>query len=117
MSALSQPISNLKFMKITDNGEMKDVTEWTSDYMRENAPELLNLIVCSEVFNSSGGGAIKMCDEMKVPFIGKVPLDPQLCKASEEGRSCFTDKDFSVSAPALQKIIDKMMETTVSNGV
>jgi Mrp family chromosome partitioning ATPase len=111
MSGLSQPISNLKFMKITDNGEMKDVTEWTSEYMREKAPELLNLIVCSEVFDSSGGGAIRMCSEMKVPFLGKVPLDPQLCKAAEEGRSCFTDKDCIVSAAALQKTIDKMMET------
>ncbi|XP_045812635.1 cytosolic Fe-S cluster assembly factor NBP35-like isoform X2 [Trifolium pratense] len=122
MSGLSQPISNLKFMKITDDGEMKDVTEWISEYMREKAPEMLNLIACSEVFDSSGGGAIKMCNEMDVPFLGKVPLDPQLCKAAEEGRSCFTDKDCVVSAPALQKIIDKLMETsglslTVSNGV
>ncbi|MCH80997.1 cytosolic fe-s cluster assembly factor nbp35-like [Trifolium medium] len=122
MSGLSQPFSNLKFMKITDNSEMKDVTEWTLEYMREKAPEILNFIASSEVFDSSGGGAIKMCNEMKVPFLGKVPLDPQLCKAAEEGRSCFKDKDCAVSAPALQKIIDKMMETiglsmTVSNGV
>jgi Flp pilus assembly CpaE family ATPase len=101
---------------------MKDVTEWISEYMREKAPEMLNLIACSEVFDSSGGGAMKMCNEMDVPFLGKVPLDPQLCKAAEEGRSCFTDKDCVVSAPALQKIIDKLMETsglsmTVSNGV
>lgn len=122
MSGLSQPISNLKFMKITDNGEMKDVTEWISEYMKEKAPEMLNLIACSEVFDSSGGGALKMCNEMAVPFLGKVPLDPQLCKAAEEGRSCFADKDCVVSAPALQKIIDKLMETsglsmTASNGV
>jgi Mrp family chromosome partitioning ATPase len=111
MSGLSQPISNLKFSKITNNGEMKDVTEWTLEYMREKAPEMLNFITCSEVFDSSGGGAIKMCNEMEVPFLGKVPLDPQLCKAAEEGRSCFTDKDCIVSAAALQKTIDKMMET------
>ncbi|MCI29668.1 cytosolic fe-s cluster assembly factor nbp35-like, partial [Trifolium medium] len=65
MSGLSQPISNLKFTKITDNGEMKDVTEWTLEYMREKTPEMLNFIACSEVFDSSGGGAIKMCNEME----------------------------------------------------
>ncbi|MCI25252.1 cytosolic fe-s cluster assembly factor nbp35-like, partial [Trifolium medium] len=65
MSGLSQPIANLKFTKITDNGEMKDVTEWTLEYMREKAPEMLNFIACSEVFDSSGGGAIKMCNEME----------------------------------------------------
>jgi Mrp family chromosome partitioning ATPase len=122
MSGLSQPISNLKFSKITNNGEMKDVTEWTLEYMREKAPEMLNFITCSEVFDSSGGGAIKMCNEMEVPFLGKVPLDPQLCKAAEEGRSCFTDKNCVLSTPSLQNIIDKMMETsglsmTVSNGL
>jgi hypothetical protein len=57
-----------------------------------------------------------------VPFLGKVPLDPQLCKAAEEGRSCFTDKNCVLSTPSLQNIIDKMMETsglsmTVSNGL
>jgi Mrp family chromosome partitioning ATPase len=122
MSGLSQLISNLNFMNITDNGEMKDVTEWTLEYMREKMPEMLNFIACSEVFDCSGGGAIKMCNEMEVPFLGKVPLDPHLCKAAEEGRSCFTDKNCVLSAPSLQNIIDKMMETsglsmTVSNGV
>ncbi|KAH0984608.1 hypothetical protein GBA52_011785 [Prunus armeniaca] len=52
----------------------------------------------------------KMCREMGVPFLGKVPLDPQLCKAADEGRSCFVDQKCLVSAPALKKVIDKMME-------
>ncbi|XP_057435312.1 cytosolic Fe-S cluster assembly factor NBP35-like [Lotus japonicus] len=111
MSGLSQPITDFKFQKLTDSGEEKDVTEWTLEYMREKAPELLNLIACTEVFDSSGGGAVKMCKEMEVPFLGKVPLDPKLCKAAEEGRSCFGDKDCFVSAPALKNIIEKLLET------
>jgi len=39
MSGLSQPFTDLKFTKITDNGEMKDVTDWIAEYMKEKAPE------------------------------------------------------------------------------
>ncbi|CAK9138539.1 unnamed protein product [Ilex paraguariensis] len=109
MSSLCQLLSDFKFLRMTDAGEQNDVTEWVLEYMREKAPELLNLVACSEVFDSSGGGATKMCKDMGVPFLGKVPLDPHLCKAAEEGRSCFTDSRCGVSAPALKRIIEKLV--------
>ncbi|KAK4354853.1 hypothetical protein RND71_027047 [Anisodus tanguticus] len=109
MSGLSQPLSEFKFTRKTETGEQKDMTEWAMAYMREKAPEMLNLIAFSEVFDSSGGGAAKMCNDMGVPFLGKVPLDPQLCKAAEEGRSCFLDDKCQASAPALKMIIEKML--------
>jgi hypothetical protein len=31
---------------------MKDVTEWIAEYMKEKESEMLNLIACSEVFDS-----------------------------------------------------------------
>jgi len=109
MSGLSQPLSEFKFTRMTETGEQKDMTEWAMSYMREKAPEMLNLIACSEVFDASGGGAAKMCNDMGVPFLGKVPLDPQLCKAAEDGRSCFSDDKCQASAPALKMIIEKML--------
>ncbi|CAN4095631.1 unnamed protein product [Withania somnifera] len=109
MSGLSQPLSEFKFSRMTETGEQKDMTKWAMSYIKENAPELLNLIALSEVFDSSGGGAAKMCNDMGVPFLGKVPLDPQLCKAAEEGRSCFSDDKCQASAPALKMIIEKML--------
>jgi len=121
MSSLCQPITDFKFLRMSDNGEQKDVTQWVWEYMKEKAPEMLNLIACTEVFDSRGGGAVKMCNEMGVPFLGKVPLDPQLCKVAEEGTSCFTNKDCVVSAPALKKIIEELIENNgwsllLSNG-
>ncbi|OIS96338.1 PREDICTED: cytosolic Fe-S cluster assembly factor NBP35 [Nicotiana attenuata] len=109
MSGLSQPLSEFKFMRMTETGERKDMTEWAMAYMREKAPEMLNLVAFSEVFDSSGGGAAKMCGDMGVPFLGEVPLDPQLCKAAEEGRSCFSDDKCRASASALKMIIEKML--------
>ena len=110
MSGLSQPVMDFKFMRMTETGEHIDVSGWVREYFREKAPELQDLIACSEVFDCSSGGAEKMCREMGVPFLGKVPLDPQLCKAAEEGRSCFIDQKCGASAPALKIIIEKMIE-------
>lgn len=109
MSGLCQPLADVKFLKPLETGKHDDVTEWAMQCIREKAPELLNLVAYSEVFDSSGGGAMKMCQEMGVPFLGKVPLDPQLCKAAEEGRSCFEDQKCSVSAPALKSIIENLI--------
>ncbi|KAK9684128.1 hypothetical protein RND81_10G188200 [Saponaria officinalis] len=118
MSGLSQPLTNVRFLNPTETGEQKDVTEWALQYIREKAPELLNLVTYSEIFDSSGGGAAKMCLEMGIPFLGKVPLDPQLGKAAENGRSCFEDKNCTVSAPALKSIVEKLFPRRVAeNGV
>ncbi|CAO2035532.1 unnamed protein product [Urochloa humidicola] len=109
MSGLRQAISDMRFVKPSESGET-DVTEWALDYIREKAPDLLSVVACSQAFDSSKGGAEKMCHEMGVPFLGKVPMDPELGKAVEEGRSCFNDKKCSASAPALKQIIEKLIK-------
>lgn len=109
MSGLCQPLSDFKFLRMTETGEQRDVTEKVLGFMQEKAPDMLNFIAYSEVFDSSGGGAAKMCSDMGVPFLGKVPLDPRLCKAAEEGKSCFDDSKCGSSAPALKRIIDKLV--------
>lgn len=115
MSGMWQSISDFRFVRSNETGDENDVTEWALSYIRSNAPELLSVIACSEVFDSSGGGAAKMCTEMGVPFLGKVPLDPHLCRAAEEGRSCFADKKCTVSAPALRQIIQKLISLGQQN--
>jgi hypothetical protein len=57
---------------------------------------------------------------LQVPFLGRVPLDPALSRAGEEGRSVFEavagggskGSSGSSSAPALQAIIDKLLVVT-----
>ncbi|XAR58256.1 hypothetical protein NMG60_11026683 [Bertholletia excelsa] len=109
MSGLCQPLSDFKFLRMTETGEQRDVTEQVLGFMQEKAPDMLNFIAYSEVFDSSSGGAAKMCSDMGVPFLGKVPLDPRLCKAAEEGKSCFDEDKCGSSAPALKRIIDKLV--------
>ncbi|OEL18849.1 Cytosolic Fe-S cluster assembly factor NBP35 [Dichanthelium oligosanthes] len=109
MSGLRQAISDMRFVKPSELGET-DVTEWVLNYIKEKAPDLLSVVTYSEAFDSSKGGAEKMCHEMGVPFLGKVPMDPQLGKAVEEGRSCFTDQKCSASASSLKQIIQKLIK-------
>ncbi|KZV17304.1 Nucleotide binding protein 35 [Dorcoceras hygrometricum] len=109
MSGLCQPLSDFRFLSLTDAGKQEDMTEWAIMYLKEKAPEVLKLFALTEVFDSSAGGGAKMCRDMGVPFLGKVPLDPQLCKAAEEGRSCFGDGKCQVSAPALMEIVEKLL--------
>ncbi|KAL0694492.1 hypothetical protein Bca4012_061672 [Brassica carinata] len=101
MSGLAQPLSDFKFMKKLGSSSVVDVTEDMISCVRENGPELLldDVYVWSQVLDSSGG----------VPFLGKVPLDPQLCRAAERGKSCFEGNKCSVSAPALKSIIEKVI--------
>jgi hypothetical protein len=77
------------------------------------------LVVCTDVFQGGAvpGGAVsgaqRMCDDMGVALLGKVPLDPALGLAAEQGRSVFAKGDDGapppVSAAALGDIVAKIV--------
>jgi len=39
------------------------------------------------IFRPTTGGAEKMANDFGVPFLGRIPLDPQLARACDEGQS------------------------------
>ncbi|KAF6164501.1 hypothetical protein GIB67_025327 [Kingdonia uniflora] len=109
MSGLQQRLADLQILEVSESGVERDRTEWFMEILREKVPEALDFFSRTEVFDSSMGGAAKMSMEMGIPFLGKIPMDPELCKAAEEGRSCFADKKCAASAPALKRIIEKLV--------
>jgi hypothetical protein len=48
---------------------------------------LADVAAAADVFLPTGGGAAKMCQQLGLQLLGKVPLDPLLGQAAEEGRS------------------------------
>lgn len=60
---------------------------------------------CSDVFAPSTGGAEKMCEEMDVPFLGRVPLDPKLGSAADQGKDAFVVSPTSPAVKALGEIV------------
>ena len=42
---------------------------------------------CSEIFKASGEGPKGMAERFKVPFLGALPIDPQLLACCEKGEA------------------------------
>ena len=56
---------------------------------------------------SSGGGE-KMAEEEEVPFLGKIPLDPNIVKACDEGKVLMRNFGNSPGARAFGEIADRI---------
>jgi ATP-binding protein involved in chromosome partitioning len=62
-----------------------------------------------DVFGAGGGQAL--ADEMKVPFLGRVPLDPSIREAGDRGVPTVISARESDAARALAEIADKVQDS------
>jgi len=62
----------------------------------------------TDVFKS-GGGEI-MANEMHVPFLGRIPIDPQIVQACDSGRPFVYHYNQSQTAKAFEKILNPILE-------
>lgn len=67
---------------------------------------------CTEIFFPTTGGAKAMCQEMNVPFLGAIPLDPQVTRAIDGGECYFAKHPESASTKAFTQVLDNIMKTT-----
>lgn len=61
--------------------------------------------VQSVIFPAKTGGAEKMCQEMEVPFLGKLPLDQRLAKCCDEGKNFIEEHPDSPTVTAIKEVI------------
>lgn len=80
MSGLQVPMDTMRFCDASG-------ADRTEAVLAAMPPELRSCTACCEVFAASKGGAQAMAADMGVPFLGRVPLDPALSRAAEEGQS------------------------------
>ena len=64
----------------------------------------------SEIFKTGGGE--NMSHEMGVPFLGRVPIDPQIVEASDSGRPYLYHYARTETAKAFGRVINPIMEQT-----
>jgi Mrp family chromosome partitioning ATPase len=63
-----------------------------------------------EIFGSGGGE--KLAGEMKVPFLGRIPMDPEVMRSGDEGYVYVKTEKDSPSAKAMADIVLKVVEAT-----
>lgn len=88
--------------------------------------QLLKLRIIGVVENMSGmvcphcgvevelfkkGGGERMAREMFVPFLGRIPLDPAIVGAGDDGRPFITEHPDSAAAKAMTEIVAKIVNS------
>ncbi len=69
---------------------------------------------CGEVLDVFGvGGGKKAAEDLGVPFLGAIPLDPGMRIAGDEGKPFITRRDASDQSSATWKSVDAVMENVI----
>jgi len=77
--------------------------------------ENMSGFVCSrcgevvEIFKT--GGAEKLAQEYKVPFLGNIPMDPKIVSSGDDGKPIIVYYPDSAPAKAFSEIISKIVES------
>ncbi|NWV69840.1 NUBP1 factor, partial [Malurus elegans] len=64
----------------------------------------------SQIFPPTTGGAEKMCQNLNVSLLGKVPLDPQIGKSCDSGQSFLAEAPESPATLSYRNIIQRIQE-------
>ncbi|XP_069839771.1 cytosolic Fe-S cluster assembly factor NUBP1 isoform X2 [Dendropsophus ebraccatus] len=64
----------------------------------------------SQIFPPTTGGAEKMCTDLSIPLLGRVPLDPNIGRSCDTGKSFFTEIPDSPATLSYRTIIQKIQE-------
>lgn len=62
---------------------------------------------CTKIFSSSGGEAL--CEMTNIRFLGTIPIDPNLCQATEAGKSFVEEFKGSQAVILLDSITTEML--------
>jgi ATP-binding protein involved in chromosome partitioning len=68
-----------------------------------------------ELFSSGGGQ--RLAEELGVPLLGSIPLQPQLAELADEGRPAVVAQPDSAAAAALRGIADQLQQKTAGRPV
>lgn len=56
------------------------------------------------------GGGQKISEDMNIPFLGRIPIDPEICEYSDKGLSFIVEHKNSPAAKAFMEIVKKIEE-------
>lgn len=92
------------------------VNEFTKDLRREIKNEhdsptshFLLLQVTSEVFPQTSGGGEALSNEFQIPFLGRLPIDPNLARTCDEGSNFITGFPSSPTTQFMMNLTSKLL--------
>ena len=66
---------------------------------------------CGEKINILGaGGGKRIAEQLKVPFLGQIPIDAKICEEADKGKSFVKESLNSPATIAFQKIVKRIEE-------
>jgi len=65
----------------------------------------------TDIFPPTTGGAVKMCQDMQVKFLGSIPLDPRVARACDEGRFYMDEFPDSEATKGFEKVIKGVLSS------
>ena len=68
---------------------------------------------CTNIFSKGGGKAL--AEHAKVPFLGEIPIEPNLALAAEKGQNFVIEFQSSTAAVAFSSIVDKIEEKRIKH--
>jgi len=70
---------------------------------------------CGQKINlfKEGGGEVA-ARELGIPFLGRIPIDPEIVALGDEGQPFVASRPESEAARAFEKIVDRILESTSS---
>jgi len=66
----------------------------------------------SQIFAPTTGGAEKMATDMNVPFLGRIPLDPRIARACDEGKFYLNEFPDSAATKEFEKVFQGILKKT-----
>jgi len=64
---------------------------------------------CGEKINILGaGGGKRLAEDLNVPFLGQIPIDPKICEEADKGVPFVTGHVDSLAAKAFKEIVKKV---------
>lgn len=90
-----------------------------SHRIKERCPELLQTYLESDLFRLPESSAAdnnntpeSMANRFNVPYLGRLPMDPNMMRACEEGRSFLESYPVSPAAKPFANVVQRLLAAT-----
>jgi Mrp family chromosome partitioning ATPase len=93
----------------TPQGVAVDDVRRSVSFVREVGNPVVGIVENMSGYVFSTGGGERLAREMVTPFLGRIPLDPELVRAGDEGYAFMKVQRDSPTAKAIQEVIRPLL--------